>query len=88
MSYQELLRTHSYKFQRRPTDIPIRQSSLGLVEYMASVPTRQIYISNFNEYPAQQLIKTDDQLARSGIGTTIKPEASPHTGYLGGLERS
>ena len=83
MRYQEMLRGHGYFYQRRPADIPRDLTGLGLLEYHASIPNRQIFISNFNELPDRQVISTDDQLARSGIGETIRPEAFPQTGFLG-----
>lgn len=86
MRYQELLRLHSYLFQRRPKDIPRDAAGLGLLEIHTSLPTPPAalrFVSHFDETPAKQAVKLDDQLARSGIGETIRPEAFPNTGYLG-----
>ncbi|HSW57602.1 MAG TPA: hypothetical protein VLH15_04320 [Dehalococcoidales bacterium] len=83
MEYQELLRAHSYFYQRRPKHIPADASGLGLLEYHASLPGRQEFFSQKAARPEMQAVTTDDQLAQSGIGETVKPEAFPHTGYLG-----
>ena len=86
MSYQEMLRRHSYLYQRRPKDIPVAAPALGLMEVHSSVPAPPAtarFIPNFNETPVKQTIIRDEQLARDGMGLTPRPEAFPNTGYLG-----
>lgn len=83
MSYQELLRTHSYKYQRRPADIPTHRHQLGLLEQHASIPLRQWFISGINETPVFKPILRDEQLIRDSVGLTPSPAAFPNTGYLG-----
>ena len=84
--YQEMLRSHSYLYQRRSKDVAVAASALGLVEVHSSVPAPPAtarFVSNFNETPAKQAIIRDEQLARDGMGLTPRPEAFPNTGYLG-----
>lgn len=86
MRYQEVLRLHSYRYQRRPTDIAKAASALGLVEIHAFLPAPAInrrFTSGFNELPTQQSVLRDEQLARDGKGLNPLPEAFPNTGYIG-----
>jgi len=86
VGYQEMLRLHSYLYQRRPKDIPRDASGLGIQEVHSSIPTlpaRVRFVSGFNEAPAKVAVTRDDQLARDGVGENPLPGAFPNTGYLG-----
>jgi len=83
MSYQEMLRAHSYRYQNRPKDIPRDRTGLGLLERHESIPFRQVFIAGFNDAPTVKPVLRDEHLARSSIGETVRPEAFPNTGYLG-----
>ena len=83
MSYQEMLRAHSYMYQARFKDIPRDLTGLGLLERHESIPSRQVFVSGFNDAPAIKPVLRDEQLVGSNIGETVRPEAFPNTGYLG-----
>ena len=86
MRYQELLRGHSYIYQRRPKDVAVDAPGLGLSEIHSSVyaPAQSArFVSNFNEIPVKQTIIRDEQLSRDGLGLNPLPGAFPQTGYLG-----
>lgn len=83
MNYQEILRSHSYLYQKRVKDIPRDAAGLGLLERHASIPFRQVFVANYNETPTVKPLTRDEHLIRSGLGETVRPEAFPNTGYLG-----
>lgn len=83
MNYQELLRTHSYMYQKRIADISRNKQKLGLLENHTSIPFRQIFVSGMNETPVFKPLVRDEQLSRDGVGINPAPGAFPNTGYLG-----
>ena len=83
MSYQEMLRMHSYLYQRRYKDIPRDLTGLGLLEIHSSVPQRMNFLSGIVDAPAMRPVTRDEHLIRDSVGEPVRPEAFPNTGFLG-----